>query len=328
MCGSLGTVALSASPHIRFMGPAQILCSPKTSRLALLLSSKSARVRAVSSDRPVPKTDDATLIQPTDAARRSFGEAYERLVGLMARLRGENGCPWDRAQDLKTLRPYLIEEAYEVLEALESGTVAEHKEELGDLLLQVVFHAEIRRQEGAFDAADVAHAIADKLVRRHPHVFGDQKEQHADAALKRWEEIKSKEKGGRSIIGGVPKELPGLLRAQRVQEKASQVGFDWKAAEPALAKVEEEARELREAIRSNDKAAIEHELGDALFALVNVARLAGVASEDALRGTIERFSSRFRHIETTIEARGGSMRETPLEEMERLWEEAKALERK
>lgn len=283
----------------------------------------------MSDARPTPKTDDATLLEPTDAARKNFGAAYERIVGLMARLRAENGCPWDRAQDLNSLRPYLIEEAYEVLEAIEHGSVAEHKEELGDLLLQVVFQAEIRRQEGAFDAADVAHAIADKLVRRHPHVFGDanEKEQHAGGALKRWEEIKSKEKGGRSIIGGVPSALPGLLRAQRIQEKASQVGFDWKAAEPALAKVEEETRELRAAIASGDKKAIEHELGDALFAIVNVARLSGVASEDALRGTIERFSSRFRHIETSVAARGGSMRETSLEEMEKLWEEAKALER-
>lgn len=282
---------------------------------------------AVSTDRPQPKTDDATLTAPTDAARRSFGEAFERIVGMMARLRGENGCPWDRAQTLTSLKPYLIEEAYEVLEAIESERPEDHKEELGDLLLQVVFHAEVRRQEGAFDAADVAHAIADKLHRRHPHVFGENKEEHAGGALKRWEEIKSKEKNGRSIIGGVPRDMPGLLRAQRIQEKASQVGFDWKAPEPALEKVEEETRELRAAIASKDRQAIENEVGDLLFAAINVARLSAVNAEEALRGTIERFSRRFQHIEKTVAGRGATMRETSLEEMEKLWVEAKGLEK-
>jgi nucleoside triphosphate diphosphatase len=277
-------------------------------------------------DRPVPNQDEAFITHPPDEARRSFGQAYERIVGLMARLRADNGCPWDRAQDLLTLRTYLIEEAYEVIEAVEHESVAEHKEELGDLLLQVVFQAEIRREEGAFDAADVAHAIADKLVRRHPHVFGGESAAGADQALMRWEEMKAKEKAGRSVLSGVPRTLPALLRAQRVQEKAQQVGFDWPSVEGPLDKVHEELRELEAAIRENDKAAIEHELGDALFSLVNVARFLDVSAEDALRASLDRFSQRFAHVEAGIRAKNKTLKESTLEEMEALWQEAKALE--
>jgi MazG family protein len=276
--------------------------------------------------RPVPREDDEFLTSPSDGARASFGEAFERIVGLMARLRGERGCPWDRAQDLKTLRPYLIEEAFEVLDAVDSGSVNEHREELGDLLLQVVFQAELRREEQAFDAADVAHGIADKLVRRHPHVFGDIRAASPDQAFARWEEMKSKEKEGRSAIGGVPRTLPALLRAQRIQEKAAGVGFDWRDVEGPVAKLEEEINELRQAIESKDRSEIEAELGDALFSLVNIARFLHVTAEDALRGTIERFSSRFRHVEEALKARGKTLKESSLDEMEALWQEAKSRE--
>jgi tetrapyrrole methylase family protein/MazG family protein len=281
----------------------------------------------VPNPRPEPIHDEGFLTHPPEAARASFGQAFERIVGLMARLRGENGCPWDRVQDLKTLRTYLIEEAYEVLEALEKGDVEAHKEELGDLLLQVVFHAEIRRQEGAFDAADVAHAIADKLVRRHPHVFGDRSAYGPDQAFQRWEEMKAKEKAGRPALSGVPPTLPALLRAQRVQEKAGQVGFDWPSVEGPLDKVKEELGELDAAIQTKDAKAIEHELGDALFSLVNVARFLKVSAEDALRASIDRFSKRFAHVEAGIRARNKALHEASLEEMEALWQEAKTLER-
>ena len=183
--------------------------------------------------RPAPTTDLARLTTPSEADRADFGAAFERIVGLMAYLRSPDGCPWDREQDLKTLKPYLVEEAYEVLEAIDHGTATDHREELGDLLLQVIFQAEIRRQAGEFDAADVAHTIADKLVRRHPHVFvRDDGHAVPDAASvpASWEAIKRQEKGDRSAIGGVPRSLPGLLRAQKITEKASRVGFDWPSA--------------------------------------------------------------------------------------------------
>lgn len=276
--------------------------------------------RAVPQD---PSAADRSLHHPTPEERASAGAAFERLVTLMARLRADDGCPWDRAQDLLSLRPYLVEEAYEVLDAVERGSADEHREELGDLLLQVVFQAQIRREEGAFDAAAVAHGITDKLLRRHPHVFGDAGAETAGQALSRWEEIKAKEKAGRSVLGGVPRHLPALLRAQRVGEKASHAGFDWGDAEGPLAKIDEELAELRGAVASGDRRAIEHELGDLLFSIVNVARFVEVSAEDALRGTIERFTARFQHIEAALHARGARMKDTPLEELEQLWQEAK-----
>jgi MazG family protein len=274
-------------------------------------------------ERPAPIQDENFITKPEDADRASFGRAFERIVGLMARLRAQNGCPWDRAQDLRTLRPYLIEESYEVIEAIDKGVVLEHLEELGDLLLQVVFQAEIRREEGAFDAADVAHAIADKLVRRHPHVFGDKAAHGPEDAFKRWEEMKAKEKVGRSVLAGVPPSLPALLRAQRVQEKASQVGFDWPDVQGPLDKVKEEVAELEAAMAKNDAKAIEHELGDALFSIVNVARFLHASSEDALRASIDRFTKRFAHVEAGVKARNKALKESTLDEMEALWNEAK-----
>jgi MazG family protein len=277
-------------------------------------------------ERPTPVTDDATLMNPTPEARASFGRAFERIVGIMARLRSESGCPWDKAQDLLTLRAYLIEEAYEVLDAVEQGSVEAHREELGDLLLQVVFHAELRREEGLFDAADVAHGIADKLVRRHPHVFEGKTADGAAQAFEHWEIAKAKEKAGRSVIDGVPRQAPGLLRAQRIGEKASRVGFDWPKGqvEGPLAKLDEEMSELRAAIGRRDAAQIESELGDVLFTLVNVARFLDVNAEDALSATIARFSERFKWIEAKLKATGRSMKDTPAQELDQLWNEAKA----
>jgi MazG family protein len=257
--------------------------------------------------------------------------AIERLLDIMTRLRAPGGCPWDREQTLETLRPYVLEETYEVLEAIDAGDVAAHREELGDLLLQIVFQAELRREAGAFGFADVADAISDKLVSRHPHVFGDSVVKDAEGVLVQWAALKREEKrkkgGGQSALEGVPRELPALARADRLTEKASRVGFDWPDPAGARAKVAEELAELDAAIASGDRAAMEHELGDALFALANLGRKLGLAPEEALRATVGRFVSRFTHVERRLEAAGVPPGTAPLEEMDRLWDEAKDLER-
>ncbi len=276
-----------------------------------------------------PCTDDAKLLAPDPEQRRAFGPAYERLVGIMARLRAQ--CPWDRVQTLESLKPYLIEEAYEVLEAIDADEAGAHVEELGDLLLQVVFQAEIRREQGAFDAADVAHAIADKLVRRHPHVFAQGAAETPEQVHETWEAIKAKERANKkqpdqSILAGVPRALPALLRAQKVGHKASRAGFDWPEVSGPLAKVHEEVAELEQAVKSADPAAIHHELGDALFSLVNVARFLGVDAEDALQTTVARFSRRFRHVEAGARAQDRPLNDLSLDEMEALWDEAKTHE--
>jgi MazG family protein len=260
----------------------------------------------------------------------SASDAIDRLLAIMARLRAPDGCPWDLEQTLETLRPYVLEETYEVLEAIDAGDAAAHREELGDLLLQIVFQARLREEAGAFAFADVADAISDKLVSRHPHVFGDGKVKGAEEVLKQWAALKREEKakkgGGLSALEGVPRELPALARADRLTEKASRVGFDWPDAGGARAKVTEELRELDEAVASGRRGEIEHELGDALFALANLARKLGVAPEEALRGTVGRFISRFQHVERELDHRGIAPGTASLEEMDRLWDEAKSLE--
>jgi MazG family protein len=258
-------------------------------------------------------------------------EAIERLLAIMHRLRAPGGCPWDREQTLASLRPYVLEETYEVLEAIDAGDVAGHREELGDLLLQIVFQAELRQEAGAFEFADVADAISDKLVSRHPHVFGDSKVKDAEAVLVQWAALKREEKrrkgGGKSVLEGVPREMPALARADRLTEKASRIGFDWPDAAGARAKVAEELGELDAAIASGDRAEMEHELGDALFALANLARKLAIAPEEALRATLGRFTARFTHVEEVLERRGVPHGGASLAEMDVLWDEAKALER-
>lgn len=256
------------------------------------------------------------------------GPAFARLVRIMGMLRGEGGCPWDREQTLESLRTYLLEETYEVLDALDSGSVDDHLEELGDLLLQVVFQSEIRREEQRFDAAGVANAISDKLVRRHPHVFADEVAGTADEVITRWEEIKAGEKGPRrSRLDGVPRALPALARAERVTEKAARVGFDWPDIGGPRAKLDEELAELDEAAGSGDAARVEAELGDVLFAVVNYARHASVAPEDALRRSVDRFEARFRAVETKVTAAGRKMGEVALSELDEMWEAVKSEER-
>jgi len=260
-------------------------------------------------------------------ANSDAGERFVELLAVMARLRGEGGCPWDREQTRESLRPFLIGEAYEVLEALEAADPARIREELGDLLFQVVFHTEIARERSEFEMADLLAALIDKMVRRHPHVFGDRSVGTATEALRQWEAIKQAEGGaGRSALHGIPRSLPGLLRAQRIQHRASRVGFDWTDPLAALAKVREEADETAAALRAGDTRAAAAELGDLLFAVVNVARLADVDPEAALQATIERFRTRFQRMEDAADATGRELRSLSLDEMERLWLEAKSRE--
>jgi MazG family protein len=225
----------------------------------------------------------------------------------------------------------VLEETYEVLEAMDAGDPTEHCEELGDLLLQIVFQAQLMKEEGRFEFADVAEAISNKLVSRHPHVFGNADAKDAEAVLRQWAALKREENrakgGGASVLEGVPREMPALARADRLTEKASRIGFDWPDAAGARGKVTEEIAELDEAIARGDRDAVEHELGDVLFALVNLSRKLGVPPEEALRGSVARFVSRFSHVERELARRGVPHGEATLAEMDALWNEAKALER-
>lgn len=244
----------------------------------------------------------------------------------MARLRGPDGCPWDREQNHKTLKPYLIEEAYETLEAIDSGESDLIKGELGDLLLQVVFHAQMASEEGTFNIDDVCDAINEKLIRRHPHVFGHSDADTPEKVMAQWEEIKRTEKPHsqrKSVLDGAPRGMPALLLATALQKKARSVGFDWDKAEDAFAKVEEELGEFRHAFARRAADEMEEELGDLLFALVNIARFIEVDPEEALRRTIDKFVWRFNYIENKIEESGREMENVTLGEMESIWIEAK-----
>lgn len=259
-------------------------------------------------------------------AQDEQSNAFQRLVALMATLRGPDGCPWDRKQTPGSLKPFLVEECYEVVDAIEDGSSDKVREELGDLLFQIVFHARIAEEAGQFTIDDVITAIHEKMIRRHPHVFGDDKLSTDKEVLSNWEEIKRKEKGHgdrKSILEGVPKELPSLLRAHRLQERAARVGFDWAHLNEALPKLDEEIAEFKESLKSEDAGKIEEELGDMFFMLVNISRFLGVNPEDALRKTISKFIYRFRSIEERAEQAGRSLNDMTLDEMEKLWQEAK-----
>ena len=252
--------------------------------------------------------------------------AFRKLVGLMAALRGPEGCPWDKKQTPDSLKPFLVEECYEVIDALDEGKPDKIKEELGDLLFQIIFHARIAEERGHFSIDDVITAIHEKMTRRHPHVFGDEKLATDKEVLANWEEIKKKEKGHedrKSILEGVPKELPSLLRAHRLQERAARVGFDWNHLNEALPKLDEEIAEFKESLKEEDAGKIEEELGDVFFMLVNVSRFLGVNPDEALRKTISKFIQRFRHIEEHAANAGRSLNEMTLDEMETLWQQAK-----
>lgn len=249
------------------------------------------------------------------------------LVEVMQTLRGEQGCPWDREQNHESLKPYLIEETYEVLEALEQGEMYKICEELGDLLLQIVFHAQIANEKNHFDINDVIQSIVEKMVRRHPHVFGSINVKNSQEVLINWDKIKSQEQGGKAkeqpYLAGIPRALPALLRASKVQAKAARIGFDWPDYHGAVAKVKEELQEVLQAKRDRETQAVAEELGDLLFAVVNLARLLQVDSENALSLASNKFIDRFHFIEQRAAQSGKKLSELTLEQMDKWWEEAK-----
>jgi len=256
----------------------------------------------------------------------------QKLADLVERLRGENGCPWDRAQTRESLKPMLIEEAYEVLDALDSVKPDDLLEELGDLLFQVVFHAQIAWERGEFDLSDVVDRLHDKMIRRHPHVFGGEDLRTAQDVLKNWEDIKAAEKGvpsssrpdsAISLLDGIPSKLPALHQAHQMTAKAARVGFDWPRIQDVLEKLHEEAAELLEAHAAGNQEKMAEEAGDLLFVAVNVARFLGIDPETALRRSNAKFDRRFRQVEFRIKAEGRQMRDATLSEMDNLWEETK-----
>lgn len=262
----------------------------------------------------------------------------ERLHGIMQRLRDPaHGCPWDREQTLSSLKPCVLEEAYELLAAMDKPEdKANHIEELGDVLLQVMFQAVMAEQEGRFSFDDVANAISDKLVHRHPHVFGNVEAKDAATVLKNWEQIKQMEhrkEARHSALDGVPATLPGLLKAQRTQEKAARVGFDWQDANGPMDKIKEELRELETEIaarpskRPADSDRVKEELGDLIFSICNLARHLGVDSESALEGTTAKFSRRFRAVEAAAKAQAKNLKDMSLAEMDELWNQVKETEK-
>ncbi|OLD66814.1 MAG: nucleoside triphosphate pyrophosphohydrolase [Ignavibacteria bacterium 13_1_40CM_2_61_4] len=247
-------------------------------------------------------------------------DAFSRFVGITKRLRKD--CPWDREQTHRSIRHSLIEEAYEVVDAIDRDAHDELRKELGDLLLHVVFHANIAEEKGEFTLEEVIDGITEKLIFRHPHIFGDVKVENAEHVKRNWEKLKLEE-GRTSLMDGVPNELPALLRAHRLQEKASKVGFDWEKKEDVWKKVEEELQEFQRATGRGVPGDIEGEFGDLLFALVNYARTIGLEAENALRGTIRKFVRRFQYIEQRLGERGKDIRSSSLAEMDALWDEAK-----
>jgi MazG family protein len=256
--------------------------------------------------------------------KRSFDE----LVQLMTTLRGPNGCPWDRKQTLGSLKPFIVEEAYEVIDAIDRDDRRGLAEELGDLLLQVVFVAEITRGEGSFDVYDAITAIHDKLVRRHPHVFGDVVAKDAEQVLVNWEKLKNEERKAenKSVLDGVPQSLPALLKASRLTEKAARVGFDWRRTSDVFEKLEEETRELRAAVDGGDEGMIQDEIGDLLFTIANIARKLDVNAEEALQAANRKFIRRFTSMERSVRERGRNLDQLTLQQMDELWNEAKAAE--
>ncbi len=253
---------------------------------------------------------------------KDIGKKFEGLVEIMKKLRAPDGCPWDREQTPESISPYLVEETYEVLDAIDSGKADDIKEELGDLLLQVVFHAQMQDEAGRANIAGVIDSISEKLIRRHPHVFGEEKVSGSGEVLQNWEKIKKTE-GKKSVLGGVPKSLPALLKAFRLGQKASRVGFDWNDSEGVLEKIEEESRELHDAKKSGVKKDIEHEYGDLLFILANLGRFLDIDPETALRKATERFIGRFSWMESAIKERKLDMHKLSPREWDDLWCEAK-----
>lgn len=253
-------------------------------------------------------------------------DEFAALVETVARLRAPGGCPWDREQTHDSLKKFAVEETYEVLEAIESGDPSKLEDELGDLLLQVLLHAQISSETSGFDIADVCARIREKLQRRHPHVFADTQVSGVDDVLHNWEQIKRAEPGNEdrtSVLDGVPKSLPALMRAAKLSKRAARTGFDWPEVTAIFEKMREEAGELEEAIAKGDRAEIQSEIGDLLFTVVNIARFQDIDPEEALREMLERFSSRFGRIEEEAAKKGRNMRDMTLAEMDAIWDQAK-----
>lgn len=253
---------------------------------------------------------------------------FSQLVHIMKKLRSDDGCPWDRNQTHQSLRQHLLEEAYEVLETIDEERYDELAGELGDLLLQVVFHAQMASESNRFTINDVLDAITEKLIRRHPHVFGDETVETAEEQIQLWEQTKVKNEGKRSALDGIPKQLPALVRAYRMQGKAAAVGFDWPQIEPVWQKLDEEIKELKHEITESNRELIEEELGDVLFTVVNLSRFVHINPEDALRRTIEKFDRRFKKIEAVLQQQGKTMHTVSLEEMDSIWDSIKAKEKR
>lgn len=254
-------------------------------------------------------------------------DPFQSLVEIMERLRGKRGCPWDREQTRQSIKPYLLEEAYELLEALDKEDTESIKEELGDLLFQILFHAQIAKEKGEFDIQDVLKTNREKMLTRHPHVFGNKEVSTSREVLVNWEEIKkneAKNKKRESILDGVPYRLPALLKAYRFQEKASRVGFDWDNIRDVTKKIEEELGELKRELSAGKKTRlVEEEIGDLLFSIVNLSRFIKINPEEALKKTIDKFKKRFQKIEKELSRRGKNFKETTLEEMDEIWNRAK-----
>lgn len=262
---------------------------------------------------------------------KDIQEAFGRLVEIIAKLRSDNGCPWDKEQTHDTLKTGIIEEAYEVIETIDQKDYDKFQEELGDLLMQVLLNAQIAKDEGRFDILGVIQKISEKLIRRHPHVFGDLTVKDSQEILRNWERIKSEEraeKNENSLMDGIPINLPALIQARKVQSRASRVGFDWDKADDVIKKVEEEVAELKESVRKSDKENIEEEIGDILFSIVNLSRFLEVEPEGALRRTTAKFVRRFKKLESIIANKGKNITDFDLAELDKIWDSIKEEEQR
>jgi|TARA_B100000809_G_scaffold90530_1_gene89035 tetrapyrrole methylase family protein/MazG family protein len=252
--------------------------------------------------------------------------SLSKLIKITDTLMGEDGCPWDKVQTRESLKPYLVEETYEVLDALDANDPEKIKDELGDLLYQILFHSKISSLKGEFNFRDVIDNLSEKMVRRHPHVFKEGELNTPDQVVKQWEEIKRNEKNQanqKSILDNIPKNLPSLLRAQKLQKKAAKEGFDWDQISDVFDKLDEEIGEFKEAVLKKKSADIQNEIGDMIFVITNIAKCYKIDAEEALRSTNNKFIKRFQYIEQKIKAKGKTLKDSPLEEMERYWQEAK-----
>jgi MazG family protein len=276
---------------------------------------------ATAGRRPFNFQDD----MPLKIRDQQSASNFAKLCEIVAKLRAPDGCPWDREQTHVSLLPALIEEAYEVAGAVRANDSANFREELGDLLLLIVMHAEIARESGRFDIDDVLKGVTEKLIRRHPHVFGKSDARDSGAVLKQWESIKRAEKTGKHYLDDLPTALPALVRAQKAQSKAARVNFDWTEARDVIAKVEEELDELKQAVRAQDRKSIEDEGGDLLFAVVNLARKCKLDAESALQAATDKFVTRFNRLENELQSRGKRLGDVDLAEMDEIWNEIKKM---